>query len=177
MEPAPALIRTAGTTASAAANLGPIPSAQVAEGWERLVDGAAERILRMAEAQGVHRQELARMHLEHVIRLQALDQETRRQEVEWDYRFKQSVLEAQLQMARQGHARARIGQCFGLMLGAGALFVAGFLGVRGQPWVAAVMGTGGLAGIIWASVSSGRKSAEEDRRRRSPGPPDGADPA
>ena len=57
----------------------------------------------------------------------------------------------------------RMGQFFGLFLGLSALGVAVCLGIRGQPWVAALMGTGGLAGIIWAAVSGGRRSAQQDR--------------
>lgn len=155
---------------SAAAYQGPIPPAQEAENWNRVVDGAAERILHMAELEASHRHALEREQLEQALQLQLSDLEDRRRELELNHQLHTRVLLLQAHRDDQRNERIRMGQVFGLLLGSGALIVAAYLGVLGQPWVAAIMGTGGLAGIVWAAISGGRRNNEQEKSQ-GPAPP------
>ena len=148
---------------SAAAYLGPIPPATEAENWNRIVSGAAERILRMAEMEAAHRQTLELEQQQHMLQLQRTDLEGRRRELELSHQFHSQVLVFEAQCAERRNERIKMGQIFGLILGAGALLVAAYLGVLGQPWVAALMGTGGLAGIVWAASSGERRHRNHTR--------------
>ena len=86
-----------------------------------------------------------------------------RRELELNHILNEQALILHAKYDDQRNDRVRMGQIFGLFLGLGALLVASYLGVHGQPWVAALMGTGGLAGIIWASISGGKRQLEQER--------------
>jgi uncharacterized membrane protein len=148
---------------SAAAYHGPIPPALEAETWNNLVDGAAERILRMAELQATHRHAFENRQLEQTHSLRLGEIENLRRELELNHILNEQALTLHAKYDDQRNDRIRMGQVFGLFLGLGALIVAAYLGVRGQPWVAALMGTGGLAGIIWASISGGKRQLERQK--------------
>lgn len=141
---------------------GPIPPAQEAARWNQVVEGAAERILRMAEKQSATRQESERKRQEHVMKMQLMEMECKAKELDLNHSLQMKALEFQEKIHTQRNHRTRMGQIFGLCLGVGAMLVAAFLGVKGQPLVAGLLGTGGLAGIIWAGVSGGKRAHTAD---------------
>jgi len=116
----------------------------------------------MAEMEAAHRQALEKEHQEYLLQLQRTDLEDRRRELELNHQIQARVLVIQAESDHLRNERIRMGQVFGLLLGAGALVVAAYLGVLGQPWVAALMGTGGLAGIVWAAIAGGRRPREQE---------------
>lgn len=107
---------------------GPIPPPAILEQYDRLVPGAAERILQMAEAESRHRQVLEKQ-------AQQANIENARRELEIaDYQ------------SRAAFHSDLIGQVFGLLVSltciAGAIYLAAI-----EPWVA-----GALAAIPSAAV-------------------------
>lgn len=89
---------------------GPIPPPDALERYDRIVPGAAERILRMAEAQAAHA---------HMIESAAL----------------QSDIEAR----RTAQGIEKRGQIFGLVLGLASLFFGVWLALSGHDWAATTL--------------------------------------
>ena len=71
-EPSKDSAPTSGTQIQHASFSGPIPPPTVLEGYERIIPGAAERILAMAEADAKHQRDIE------LAALQAADREVRR---------------------------------------------------------------------------------------------------
>jgi uncharacterized membrane protein len=98
---------------------GPLPPPQLLLGYEQACPGSAERIIEMAEKEGIHRRSL-----------------------------EQSQVDWQIEAMRRQFAEARVGQflAFGvtaLFLGCGT-----YIAVSGQPWAGALFGGIGLGGIV-----------------------------
>jgi len=115
------------------AHSGPIPDPGTLAGYDKVLPGAAERILSMAE-----RQQLARI-------------ENERRQLDADITHREDVLAAQ----RRAHlgivVSDYIGQVFGFLLGAACVAGAVYAGlVQENPWVAAVFISLPAVGIIRA---------------------------
>lgn len=105
--------------------MGPLPPASQFAEYERILPGSAERILKMAENQASHRQEMER-----------------------------KVIEANIRSEKRG-------QWFGLIA---TIFVLGavcFSIYYKQPIATAILGFGGISGLISAFITAHKKAKED----------------
>ncbi len=111
---------------------GPIPHPALLQGYDELVPGAADRLIRMAEDQAAHEREMESKALGSDIK----DRESARRE-------------------------ALVGQLFGLTIGLAAIVGATLAAVNGAQWFGAALGVGGIAGLVGVFVY-GRRHKEDD---------------
>jgi uncharacterized membrane protein len=104
---------------------GPLPPPASLEAYERILPGAAERILKMAEDEAVHR----RARTDDAGRIDAADRRAYRQEV-------------------------LRGQLFGFGIGLAAIAAAVYAGTHGAVGVGIVIGGGCLVGLVTAFLAT-----------------------
>ena len=123
---------------------GPIPPPVALEGYERVVPGAAERILRMAEQEALHRQ--------------ALEVEAMRANAGAGQR-QLDLAQAQLKAV---YASDKLGQWLGFAVSMACLAGGIYLGATGQPWLGGVLVTLPIAGVIRALREQGPRPAKSE---------------
>ena len=102
---------------------GPIPPPFVLEAYEKVLEGAAERILKRAESQTKHRQ--------------AMEQQT---------------LSLQQQKLTFSHSEVRMGQIAGLIIGVVAIGSALYAALNGAEIFGGVIGTTSIIGLVGAFI-------------------------
>ena len=120
-------------TASAQVYQGPIPHPSILAGYENVVPGAADRILQMAEREQQHR-----------------------------HKSDQTLINAEIEDARQDRYEARLGQIFGLVIGLSAIITGGVTAVRGAQIAGAFISSSGVAGLA-AVFIVGRNQPSSDK--------------
>ncbi len=112
---------------------GPIPPPGILEGYENLVPGAADRLIRMAELQQEH-----------------------------DNAQDRALLAAEIGDHKAGRREALVGQIFGLIIGLAAIGGATFAAINGAQWFGAALGVGGIAGLVGVFVYGRRMEREAE---------------
>jgi uncharacterized membrane protein len=122
---------------------GPIPPPEMIGAYESALPGLANRIMMMAESEGQHR---------HAQEQKALDAEieTKRQALNADIESNKKLVDAHIR-------EVWIGQVFALVIALVALCLGAYVAVQGYQFAGAVIGAGGLAGIVTAFLRGGRK--------------------
>ncbi|WP_419604388.1 DUF2335 domain-containing protein [Thiolapillus sp.] len=113
---------------------GPIPAPATLDQYEKILPGAAERIISMAEKEQTHRQ-----HCE------------------------KSALEQEIQNHKARNREVARGQWFGLFIGVCAIGCGAWLASIGQPWSGGFIGTGGVIGLVAVFVFSHRTKADKKK--------------
>ena len=111
---------------------GPMPPPALLEHYERIVPGAAERILQIAESEVHHR------HAQENAATDANIEAQRKQ------------LDIAKQQTSSSYVSDLMGQIFGMLVSATCIGGAVYLAIHDQPWVAATLAGLPLAGIIRA---------------------------
>lgn len=123
---------------------GPLPHPDVLRGYEAAHQGLAERIVKMAEAQAAHRQEIEKR-----------------------------AVDAQISEAGRMRDERKRGQVFGLVAVLASLVIGGAVAWHGQQWAGGGIGSIGLTGLVVAFIV-GRKedaappTARDERRETLP---------
>lgn len=94
--------------------------------------GAADRMIKMAEQQGEHRRELEKI-----------------------------AIGVQVEGMRREFNEARRGQIFAFAISALFLGCGTFAALHGQPWVGTIFGAFGIGGIVTAFIKGRTSSAQE----------------
>lgn len=122
---------------------GPIPPPAVLQGYEQILPGAAERILRMAEQQAAHR---------HSLELKSINANI-------------SGADRQLELAdkqlKAVYASDKLGQWLGFAVSMCCLGGGIYLGVIGQPWLAGVLVSLPIASVIKAFRDQGQQQPKD----------------
>lgn len=118
---------------------GPIPPPEILSGYNNVVTGAAERIIKLAELEVAHR------HQQETAATQANIEAQRRQ------------LDIAQQQVRSVYTSDKIGQALGFTVSVLCLGASVYLGVNGQPWLGGVLASLPLAGIIRALRDQAKK--------------------
>jgi len=108
---------------------GPIPPPQILNGYEQLLPGAADRIIRMAEKEGDHR-----------------------------HRMETKAVDAEIHGLKCETIDTRIGQIFGLVIGLTTVLAGTYAAVQGSQVAGSLIGTSGVVGLVSAFIV-GRKKA------------------
>jgi len=98
---------------------GPIPPPSILEAYEKLAAGSADRLIRMAEEEAVHRRSL-----------------------------ESQALDSDIQDREAGRKEARFGQVCGLAIGLAAIGCGTYAAVNGAPWFGGFLGTGGVGTLV-----------------------------
>lgn len=99
---------------------GPIPPPNYLSQYENIHPGLADRIVKMAEKEQAHRQDMEREDLGAAIRANSK---------EFD--------------------EARLGQIFALIIGLTVIAAGAYCATNGAPWPGAVIGSSGVVGLDW----------------------------
>ncbi|MEM9452478.1 MAG: DUF2335 domain-containing protein [Cyanobacteria bacterium P01_E01_bin.6] len=118
---------------TASAFSGPIPSPETLYGYDRVEPGAANRILKMAEKEQSHRHSMQKQ----MLTIHAKDIEDGRQE-------------------------KKLGQIFGLTIGIVSILAGSLVAYSGKQIAGAVIGTGGVAGLVSVFVRGKREETKGD---------------
>lgn len=118
---------------------GPLPPPEILARFDQIVPGAAERIIRLAETEVAHRQEQERSATQANITAQ---------------KRQLDIAELQVKLV---HGSDRLGQALGFLVSAACLAASVYLGLNGQPWLAAVLASLPLAAIIRALRERGNR--------------------
>jgi len=124
--------------------VGPIPPPDVLQGYDEVIPGLADRIVGMAEAEGNHRRDQER---------RALDAEIENDRI---------LIGAYIK-------KVRIGQILAFVIAVVALCLGSYVAANGYQFAGAVIGTGGLIGIVTAFIQGRRKDNPADERKKSNG--------
>ncbi|MCB2263853.1 MAG: DUF2335 domain-containing protein [Candidatus Thiosymbion ectosymbiont of Robbea hypermnestra] len=122
---------------------GPLPLPDILQKYDQVLPGLTDRIVRMAEAEGNHRRTQESQALE--------------AEIENDHKLVDAYIK-----------EVRIGQQFAFVIAVVALCLGSYVAVNGGEFAGAVIGAGGLIGIVTAFIQGRRKngSAEEPASSR-----------
>ena len=112
---------------------GPLPHPSLLAGYEQVLPGLADRIVRMAESEQKH-----------------------------DLEMRDRALSADIADMKAGRAEARIGQVFGLTIGLAGLSAASFLAINGEGIVGATIGGATIVTLVIAFIK-GRQDAKAER--------------
>lgn len=135
---------TSFTTHQMTAHAGPLPAPETLGGYEEILPGAAERILRMAE-----REQESRVTLEH-------------RQLEADIRHRDDMANIQRRVHTGAFASDYIGQILGFLLAAAALGLAAYAGIWNDNWVVAALFLSlPVVGMIQAVRGMKQKTKEE----------------
>jgi uncharacterized membrane protein len=119
-KPGPKSQPGAKTTVEVAASFsGPIPPPSLLNGYETACPGAADRIIRMAEEQSLHRRKM-----------------------------EESLIDLAKENMRLDYAEGRLGQIFGFALALGLVGFGAVVITKGYPWPGSLMSGVGLVPLI-----------------------------
>lgn len=107
---------------------GPLPHPEILKRYEEIVQGAAGRILEMAEKETVHR-----------------------------HNMEKRVLEIDLKAMKAEMFDARLGQIFGFLIAVITVFSGVYCSVNGAQITGSLIGTSGVAGIVSVFVLGRKK--------------------
>lgn len=102
---------------------GPLPPPELLAGYEQVCPGGADRIIRMAEAEGEHRR-----------------------------RMEEKMFDAQVEFMRRGYFEGRLGQIFAFSIAVIFLVGGSYVAIRGEPWAGGLFGSVGIASIVSAFI-------------------------
>lgn len=97
----------------------PFPPPELLRGYEQVCPGGADRIIRIAEAEGGHRRQM-----------------------------EQNEFAAQVESMRRGYREGRLGQIFAFSIATIFLVGGSYVATHGQPWAGRVFGSVGIASIV-----------------------------
>ena len=127
---------------------GPIPPPNILEEYDRIHPGSADRIIKMAENEQLHR---------HAIEKQIVDAE----------------IVNTAQEIKNHASEIRWGQWLGFSIGVVTIVAGSIVSIHNQPFSGTLIGTGGVAGLV-AVFIMGRKneSAPQQKQENMPEKPD-----
>lgn len=116
--------------------VGPLPPPSYLAGYENVLPGSAERVLRLAEKEQEHRHKM-----EHLL------------------------LEAQIVDTKDDRSEARLGQVFALIIGITAILGGSVVSVRGAPLSGGFIGSSGVVGLaaVFITGRKERKAFDDDQ--------------
>lgn len=120
-----------------AAFSGPIPPPDLLSGYESACPGAADRIIRMAEEEGVHRRSVQKL-----------------------------VVDAQIEEVRSQFAEAKRGQICAVVIAVAGLFAGAYTAVAGYQIAGSFLGVGGVGGIVTTFILGRKASATEEHANK-----------
>jgi uncharacterized membrane protein len=125
---------------------GPLPSPATLEGYDRVLPGAAERIMLLAERESSHRQSMDQQAIQADIQAQ----------------------KAQLDLAKKQLSASQIsdmlGQIFGLAISAGAISGSVYLAIQGHTAAAVALMSLPVAAIVQAFRGKASKKTEPNQK-------------
>ena len=121
---------------------GPIPHPAILQQYDVLVPGAADRLIRMAQDEAVHRRDL----------------ESR-------------ALQSDIGDRKSGRIEARVGQVFGFLIGVTALVCGTVAAVNGAEWFGTIIGTGGVTALVGVFIWGRTRKPATEAAKAQPVPP------
>ncbi|MHB1222220.1 MAG: DUF2335 domain-containing protein [Gammaproteobacteria bacterium] len=128
---------------------GPIPSPEVLAGYEKLENGLAARIVKMAEDQAQHRHNL----------------ETK--QLELQYSLEEKKISFQTNNAENNHTEIKRGQIFGFLFGLSAIAAGVVAIIYDHAWAAGIFNATGLGIIITAFIRGRENSTHTHENQKS----------
>jgi uncharacterized membrane protein len=113
---------------------GPLPPPQILDQYEKLHPGITQKLFDAVQAEGLHRQSM-----------------------------ESKALDANIEAMRRGYREARWGQILAFLIAVAFLVGGIYLSTHGQPWPGAVLGVGGIGGIVTTFIiGRGAKPVSEN---------------
>ena len=107
---------------------GPLPPPALLEQYNRVIPNGAERVIRLAEDEAVHR---------------------RKQEIK--------IVDAGISDDRSHVIERRLGQIFGLTIGLFTVACGTYAAVQGHPWAGSFIGGSGVTGLVIAFIHGSKR--------------------
>lgn len=114
---------------------GPLPRPEDLAKFEAIQPGLADRIVKMAESEAVHRRSL-----------------------------EEKALDCEVQNCKSQFIEARIGQIFALIIGLFCIGVGGYCGLNGAQLTGGLIGAGGVGALVTAFILGRYKNKSSDAK-------------